>query len=107
MHEVASTSVRGRGLGRQHLTINNADLLAVELGQGEAGEILVVGLAVVPEDTDGLCLAHRKARAVRAVMDTAATASDTDVAGQLVDLIAKQQILTGPRFEAETIGRAV
>ncbi len=80
---VRASCLLGR-LGRQHLAVRDPDLLAVELGEGEPREVLIVGLAVVSQDPDGLGLPDLKTGAVRAVMDARGAASDADVAGQLV-----------------------
>src|SRR5262249_2473615 len=84
---------------RPDLAPRDLHLLPVELSHDEAVEALVVGAAMVAQESERLLLADEEAAdAVGAVVDAGGVA-ERDVAGELVDFVAEGETGAAPRIQ--------
>jgi hypothetical protein len=89
---------------RPHFTTRDLDLVSGEFPDDEAVEALVVSATVISQEPEGLLLAHNEAAgAVGAVVNTGGIATERNVVGELVDLIAKSESSTIPWCQYQSI----
>src|SRR5262245_62649015 len=85
---------------RLGLAARDLHLLPVELSHDEAIEALVVGAAIVAQEPERLLLADEEAaHAVGAVVDAGGVATERDVGGELVDLVAEGEPGAAPGLQ--------
>src|SRR5262245_59874597 len=89
---------------RPDLAARDLHLLPVELSHDEAVEALVVGAAMVAQESERLLLADEEAAdAVGAVVDAGGVAAERDVAGELVDFVAEGETGAAPRIQRRAV----
>src|SRR5262249_47666247 len=87
-------------LERPDLAARDLHLVPVELSHDEAVEALVVGAAIVAQERERLLLADEEAaHAVGAVVDASGVATERNVGGELVDLVAEGEPGAAPGLQ--------